>query len=143
MMLTKTANELVGKSAVVVSGDYEGISGTVDQVLLRGDRAVVRLIPATPVGAIFVDADHLAGPGESIKRLQFDLPNNKIKELDELLRISGLASRKDLFNNALTLFQWALRERQAGRSIASVDKSTQSYKQLEMESLTVHERERQ
>jgi hypothetical protein len=43
----------------------------------------------------------------------------------QLMEETGLATRKDLFNHALTLFEWAVNERKAGRLVASVDTNNQ------------------
>lgn len=68
-------------------------------------------------------------------RIQFELPEEKVKELEELMRVAGITTRKDLFNNALTLLEWAVQERKAGRSIASVDEHNKRYKELVMPAL--------
>lgn len=68
-------------------------------------------------------------------RIQFDLPEEKVRELEALMRETNIATRRDLFNNALTLFEWAIQERQSGRSIASVDEHNKKYKELVMPAL--------
>jgi hypothetical protein len=68
-------------------------------------------------------------------RIQFELPEEKVKELEALMREANIATRKDLFNNALTLFEWAVQETQSGRTIASVDEENKKYKELVMPSL--------
>lgn len=67
-----------------------------------------------------------------MKRLQFDFPDERVKELDALVERTGLKTRAQLINSALTLFEWAVREREAGRIIASVDEITEKYKEVEM-----------
>ena len=54
-------------------------------------------------------------------RIQLDLPDDQVAELDKLMAETRLTTRKDLFNNALTLFLWAVKAKKAGRIIASVD----------------------
>jgi len=54
-------------------------------------------------------------------RIQLDLPEDQVAELDKLMEETRLTTRKDLFNNALTLFSWAVKAKKAGRVIASVD----------------------
>jgi hypothetical protein len=68
-------------------------------------------------------------------RIQFELPEEKVRELEALMREAHISTRKDLFNNALTLFEWAVQERQSGRTIASVDEHNKKYKELVMPSL--------
>ena len=42
----------------------------------------------------------------------------------------GISTKKDLFNQAITLLEWAVTERKAGRIIAAVDESQDQYKQV-------------
>lgn len=65
-------------------------------------------------------------------RIQLDLPDEQVRELEQLMADTGISTKKDLFNNALTLFQWAVAEKRAGRSIASVDEAEKKYKELIM-----------
>lgn len=70
-----------------------------------------------------------------LQRVQFDLPEERLAELQKLMDLCGLTSRKDLFNNALTLMEWAVQERAQGRRIASVSTDEKSYRELQMPSL--------
>ena len=65
-------------------------------------------------------------------RIQFDLPDDKVAELEKLMAESGLKTKKDLFNNALTLLEWAIKEKKAGRTIASIDEQEKSYEEVLM-----------
>ena len=67
-------------------------------------------------------------------RIQLDLPDDQVAELDKLMEETRLSTRKDLFNNALTLFMWAVKARRAGRIIASVDER-QNIRELVMPSI--------
>jgi len=69
-------------------------------------------------------------------RIQFELPEDKVKELEGLMQEANISTRKDLFNNALTLFEWAVNEKKAGNIIASVDEDRQNFKELVMPSLS-------
>jgi len=69
-------------------------------------------------------------------RIQFDLPEEKVKELEELMQEVNLTTRKDLFNNALTLFEWAINEKKEGNLIASVDEENNKLKELVMPALS-------
>ena len=70
-----------------------------------------------------------------MKRLQFEMPEERVRELDELAERTGLKTRVQLFNAALTLFEWAVKERENGRIITSMDEVTGKYKELEMPGL--------
>ena len=65
-------------------------------------------------------------------RIQLDLPEEKVQELDRLMEEAKIRTRKDLFNSAFTLLAWALNERSEGRTIASLDERTGNYKELVM-----------
>jgi hypothetical protein len=65
-------------------------------------------------------------------RLQIELPEKRVKELEALMEECDIATKKDLFNNALTLFEWAVRESEKGRIVASVDEENQRYRELQM-----------
>lgn len=67
-----------------------------------------------------------------MKRLQFELPEERVLELDNLAERTGLKTRVQLLNTALTLFEWAVREREAGRIIASLDEGNAKYKEIDM-----------
>jgi hypothetical protein len=60
------------------------------------------------------------GPKNSMTRVQIDLPIERVQVLDQLALEAGGLTRKDLFNNALTLLKWAVKEVKRGRTIASV-----------------------
>lgn len=68
-------------------------------------------------------------------RLQFELTEDRVKELDELIERLGLRTRVNLLNEALTLYEWAIHEREAGRIIASVDEKNDRYKEVELPGL--------
>jgi hypothetical protein len=68
-------------------------------------------------------------------RIQLDLDERRVRELDALADQCGLGTRKELFNNALSLFEWAIREVSHGRIIASVDEAADRYKELHMPAL--------
>ena len=68
-------------------------------------------------------------------RIQLDLPDEQVAELDERMAETKLRTRKDFFNNALTLFDWAIKQKKAGRVIAAIDESQDIVKELLMPAL--------
>jgi hypothetical protein len=52
-----------------------------------------------------------------------------------LQNTTGLKTYKDLFNNALTLLDWAIQQKRAGRVIASLDETSKDYRELQMPAL--------
>lgn len=69
-------------------------------------------------------------------RLQLELPEQRAAELRKLMEECQISTQKELFNTALTLFEWAVGERRKGRAIASIDESNMKYKELAMPALS-------
>lgn len=67
-----------------------------------------------------------------IARIQFEMPEDKARELDVLMSEIGVQSKKELFNNALTLLKWAIKETRNGNSIAAVNEKHGKYRELQM-----------
>jgi hypothetical protein len=63
-------------------------------------------------------------------RLQIELSTDKLRQLEDLMEDTGLATKKDLVNNALTLLTWAVRETKIGRKIVSLDEQSKQYKEI-------------
>ncbi len=68
-------------------------------------------------------------------RIQLDMDNEGMRWIEELKGATGLKTHKDLFNNSLTLLDWAVQQRQEGRIIASLDERNKDYKELQMPAL--------
>ena len=66
-------------------------------------------------------------------RFQIEVSKDEARAWDELIEeATGVKSKKDLINNALTLLEWAFKEREAGRTIVSLDEKEMKYKELVM-----------
>lgn len=65
-------------------------------------------------------------------RVQIDLAESRVRVLEELMEVCGISTKKELFNNALTLFEWAVGEVRKGNTIASINESEQRYRDLQM-----------
>ncbi len=52
-------------------------------------------------------------------RVQFDITDDNLDELNKLKLMIGVETRKELFNNALTLLTWAVDEISKGNNIVS------------------------
>ena len=70
--------------------------------------------------------------GRGVTRVQLDLPAERLEALERLMEEAGFKTRKDLFNNAVSLLQWAVKEARRGRAIASVDEETERFTELNM-----------
>lgn len=65
-------------------------------------------------------------------RIQIEIDPRGVELLDRLRSATGLTTHKDVFNNAVTIFNWAVQQRAAGRVIASMDENSHNYKELSM-----------
>ena len=65
-------------------------------------------------------------------RIQFEIPEDRLESLDALMEEAGIKTRTELFNNAMTLLKWTIRQRREGRKIASVNYEENSFIELEM-----------
>lgn len=68
----------------------------------------------------------------NLVRLQIELDASQMEELEQLMQEGKARTKKDFINAALTLLKWAMREKRAGRIIASVDEEKDIYKEIEM-----------
>lgn len=64
------------------------------------------------------------------QRIQLDFNKDRVTEIDRLVSLTGSSTRKEYFEQCLTLMEWAITEVQAGRIIVSRDDMTDSYKEL-------------
>ena len=71
------------------------------------------------------------------QRVQLDLPERQVMELDVLMKETGVATRKDFINQALSLLLWAIKEKKEGRIIASVDEANKHYREVVMPVLNI------
>lgn len=65
-------------------------------------------------------------------RLQIEITSGRLEELESLMQQTGTATKKELLNNALTLLEWAIEEKKAGHTIASINEKNETYKELVM-----------
>lgn len=67
-----------------------------------------------------------------VVRWEVELDRARAEELARLQMASGCRTKKELFNNALTLFKWAIEKRTGGFRIQSVNEQTGEVKELDM-----------
>lgn len=72
---------------------------------------------------------------EAKTRVQLDLAPSQMERLNWLMDTCGIETRKDLFNNAISLLEWAVLEVMNGRVVVSVDKEAKHMKELTMPAL--------
>jgi hypothetical protein len=70
------------------------------------------------------------GPNKT--RIQIDLSQERFEKFNQMMNDCNLDTKKDLFNNALTLLAWAIEELKAGNHIASYNKGTGDIETIHM-----------
>jgi hypothetical protein len=65
-------------------------------------------------------------------RVQFDLTEDKVKDIEDIMKKSDISSRKDVFNTALTLLEWAIDESERGHDIAAISRKNKEFFSLRM-----------
>lgn len=73
-------------------------------------------------------------------RMQFDLPENRMSELEDLMSRCDISTKKELFNYALSLLEWAVSESEQGHDIAAIDRETKQFFSLRMPVLNAAKR---
>lgn len=68
-------------------------------------------------------------------RIQLDLLEHQAEIFDAMKDECGLETRKELFNVAMTLFNWAVKETRNGRKISSYDPVTDDVETVIMPAL--------
>jgi hypothetical protein len=69
--------------------------------------------------------------------IQFKMPLDRLRELENLMRVLGLRTREEVFDHGLRILAWAVSERTAGSIILSHDVKTGSNTELELPILEV------
>jgi len=72
---------------------------------------------------------------ENKTRVQLDLRPKELERMNTIMYLADIETRKDLFNHALSLFEWAVGEVRTGKQVGSVDKSNREFTILSMPSL--------
>jgi hypothetical protein len=72
---------------------------------------------------------------QKLVRVQLDMPEDRIRDIEQIMAKTGVSTRKDVFENALALFEWAVNERTSGRKIASLREDEDGYRELLMPAL--------
>lgn len=69
---------------------------------------------------------------EGKHRFQVDLCSTQMINLDHLMHTCGVSTKKDLFNNALTILEWAVERIHVGDKIVSLNVDKGHYVELQM-----------
>jgi hypothetical protein len=104
---------------------------------LEHRKVLARLQQVGPVGSPRRDQEVTKMSEQAPKalpktRVQLDLSPYEVERMNWMMTVCGIENRKDLFNNALTLLEWATGEVIEGKKIASFDDSTKERTILSM-----------
>jgi len=69
-------------------------------------------------------------------RIQYELSKEENADIEELMKETKIKTKRDFINNAITLFEWAIKERRKGYVIGSIDEEKDKYRELMMPSLS-------
>jgi len=65
-------------------------------------------------------------------RLQVEISAAQLAELENLRKLGGLKTKRELWDTAFTLLKWAVRKKQAELSIGSLNETDGGFMELEM-----------
>jgi hypothetical protein len=65
-------------------------------------------------------------------RMQFDFPEDRVKELEAMMQKCNVGTRKELINNALTILEWAIEETEQGNDVVAIDREEKQFFALRM-----------
>ena len=68
-------------------------------------------------------------------RIQIVVDDRYKEMLEDLKRATGLSQWQDLFSDAITVYNWAVKQRTEGRIVASMNEQEENYRELQMPSL--------
>ena len=68
-------------------------------------------------------------------RIQYELSDKENAEIELLMKDTGIKTKRDFINNAITLFEWAINERKIGHIVGSIDEKNNKYKEIIMPSM--------
>lgn len=71
------------------------------------------------------------------KRISIETDEERDRRITELMGLTGARTKAELFEYALSLYDWAITEASEGKAIASVDRTEKQLKEVEMPPFTV------
>ena len=72
---------------------------------------------------------------EKFIRVQLEMSPESLKRIDQLRGDTGIRTRKELFENALSLFAKAVEQSRSGRRVAFIDPEHDRYREFSMPAL--------
>ena len=69
-------------------------------------------------------------------RIQIEIDEDRMQELESLMQECDMRTKKELFNNAIALFKWAVNKRKSGSEIVAVNPEAGEYVKLDTPTLS-------
>lgn len=66
------------------------------------------------------------------KKIVFEVSDELNSRLEKLMEEGQVATKKDLMNNALTMLEWAVKQRKEGLLVGKLDAKSDKFGELEM-----------
>lgn len=66
-------------------------------------------------------------PKKALTRVQFDFSKDRVADIEKLKVQLGVSTRKDVFESALTLLEWAVEQVGNGRDLGAFDNQTATF----------------
>lgn len=66
------------------------------------------------------------------KKIVFEVSDEFNSRLEKLMQEGHIATKKDLMNNALTVLEWAMKQRKDGLLVGKFDERSDKFGELEM-----------
>lgn len=79
----------------------------------------------------------MKGGSQKRVRVQIEMPEERLEDLDKLLSVTGISTRRELLDTALSMFEWAVDESRAGHLVAAIDAKAGRYAPLRDPALRV------
>jgi len=67
-----------------------------------------------------------------MSRINIEVNEQKLEEIKKLMKAAGLTTQKDLFDNALTLAKWMMRQRKSGKTVGALSRDNNNFTELDM-----------
>lgn len=68
-------------------------------------------------------------------RIQYEINERENKQIEDLMKVCGIKTKRGFLSEACTLFAWVVEEKQKGRKIFSDDGFGEKIKEFEMPAL--------
>ena len=69
-------------------------------------------------------------PRNHMIKIQLEFAPEKVSRIETLMQDCAIRTKKELFNNAIALLEWAVQERLKGNIIAAVDEEENRFKDV-------------